>query len=80
VVVQASHLPLSTWVVCPTSTSANPATWRPEIDIDGTPTRVLTEQITAVDPQRLGQLAGRLSADEIRRLDRALLLVLDLAL
>ncbi|MDP9319371.1 MAG: type II toxin-antitoxin system PemK/MazF family toxin, partial [Actinomycetota bacterium] len=31
VVVQSDHLPLSTWLVAPTSTSARPASFRPEI-------------------------------------------------
>jgi mRNA interferase MazF len=34
VVVQSDQLPLSTWLVAPTSTSAQPASFRPEVDID----------------------------------------------
>ena len=41
VVVQSDLLPLSTWLVAPTSTSARAATFRPEVSIDGRPTRVL---------------------------------------
>ncbi|MDP5184227.1 type II toxin-antitoxin system PemK/MazF family toxin [Blastococcus sp. BMG 814] len=33
VVVQSDQLPLSTWMVAPTSTSARPATFRPEVEI-----------------------------------------------
>ena len=54
VVVQSDLLPLSTWLVAPTSTSARAATFRPEVFIDGRPTRVLAEQTSAVDPERLG--------------------------
>lgn len=72
VVVQSDLLPLSTWLVAPTSTSARPAEFRPEIDLDGTTTRVLTDQTTAVDPQRLGEFAGRLSAGELADVSAAL--------
>jgi len=67
-------------VVAPTSTGRRGASFRPEIEIDGTPTRVLVEQLTVVDPQiRLGAFAGRLSADEMMQVDDALraLLALD---
>ena len=78
VVVQSDLLPLSTWLVAPTSTSARAATVRPEVSIEGRPTRVLAEQTSAVDPQRLGNLAGHLSFDELRQVDAALRLVLGL--
>ncbi|WP_053722886.1 type II toxin-antitoxin system PemK/MazF family toxin [Saccharothrix sp. NRRL B-16348] len=78
VVVQSNALPLSTWLVAPTSTSARPASFRPEIELNGQPTRVLVEQTTAVDPQRLGDLVGRLSLHEMNEVDTALRTVLDL--
>jgi mRNA interferase MazF len=79
VVVQADEfMALSTTLVSPTSASALPATFRPAISLDGTETRVLVEQTTVVDPQRLGQSAGRLDADELRAIDDALALVLSL--
>ena len=79
VVVQADEfLHLSTTIVAPTSTSARPATFRPLIDLDGQETRVLVEQTTVVDPQRLGRAAGRLFASELRAVDEALALILDL--
>ncbi|MDK3256028.1 type II toxin-antitoxin system PemK/MazF family toxin [Blastococcus capsensis] len=78
VVVQSDQLPLSTWMVAPTSTSARPATFRPEVEIAGRPTRVLAEQTAATDPTRLGDSAGHLTFDELRRVDAALRLVLDL--
>jgi len=40
-------------------------------------TRVLAEQFAALDPHRLGELAGHLSFEELRRLDAALRLVTD---
>jgi mRNA interferase MazF len=78
VVVQSDVLPLSTWLVAPTSTSARAATFRPEVSIGGRSTRVLAEQATAVDPQRLGEPAGQLSVEELRQVDAALRLVLSL--
>lgn len=80
VVVQSDDLmALSTVLVAPTSASAAAATFRPCVEIDGEPTRVLVEQTTAVDPTRLGRPAGRLGAPEIARVDDALSLVLGLS-
>lgn len=78
VVVQSDHLPLSTWLVAPTSTSARAASFRPEVEIGGKTTRVLAEQTAAVDSQRLGKSVGILSLDEMRRIDAAMRIVLDL--
>ncbi|MFI9815468.1 type II toxin-antitoxin system PemK/MazF family toxin [Saccharothrix variisporea] len=78
VVVQSSALPLSTWLVAPTSTSARAASFRPEVEVNGQQTRVLVEQTAAVDPQRLGDLVGRLSLHEMTEVDAALRVVLDL--
>jgi mRNA interferase MazF len=78
VVVQSDRLPLSTWLVAPTSTSARAASFRPEVEIDGRVTRVLAEQTAAVDPGRLGNSVGCLSLEEMRRVDAALRIVLDL--
>jgi mRNA interferase MazF len=79
VIVQADEfLDLSTVLVSPTSTSARPASFRPTITLEGQETRVLVEQTTVVDPQRLGRSAGRLDASELRSADEALMLVLGL--
>lgn len=78
VVVQSDDLPLSTLLVAPTSTAARAATFRPEIEIAGRVTRVLAEQTSAVDPSRLGESVGCLSFDEMRRVDAALRIVMDL--
>lgn len=78
VVIQSDHVPLSTWLVAPTSTSARAASFRPEVEIAGVNTRVLAEQTAAVDPSRLGESVGFLSFDEMRRVDAALRVVLDL--
>lgn len=79
VVVQADEfLDLSTTLVAPTSTSARPASFRPTIRLRSEQTRVLVEQTTVVDPQRLGRSAGRLEASELRAVDDALALILGL--
>jgi mRNA interferase MazF len=78
VVIQSDQIPLSTWLVAPTSTSARPASFRPEVEIDGRTTRVLAEQTAAIDPTRLGDTSGHVTFDELRNIDAALRLVLDL--
>lgn len=79
VVIQSDDLPLSTWVVAPTSTGRREASFLPEIQIDGVRTRVMVEKLTVVDPEtRLGEFAGRLDAAELRSVDEALLTVLGL--
>jgi mRNA interferase MazF len=78
VVVQSDLLPLSTWLVAPTSTSARPTSFRPEIEIDGKTTLVLVEQTAAVDPGRLGHLVGHLTQNEMSTVESALTVVLGL--
>jgi len=79
VVVQADALlGLSTVLVAPTSRSAAAATFRPVVEVAGQATRVLVEQLRAVDVERLAEPAGRLRADEQRAVDDALELVLAL--
>jgi mRNA-degrading endonuclease toxin of MazEF toxin-antitoxin module len=50
----------------------------PTIELLGQEVRVLMEQTTAVDPQRLGELAGRLSHGELMEVNVALRAILDL--
>ena len=79
VVVQSdAFLPRSVVLVAPTSRSAKPASFRPEVEIDGSATRVLVEQIGAVDINRLGGLAGHLTPEEQWGVDAALLTVFGL--
>lgn len=79
VLVQADELlPRSVVVVAPTSRSARAASFRPEIDLDGERTRVLVEQLGAVDAQRLGDRVGHLSVEELWSVDEALSVVLGL--
>lgn len=79
VVVQADEfLPRSVVIVAPTSRSARPASFRPEAEIEGDTTRVLVEQLGAVDARRLGELVGHLTHEELWGVDEALQAVLGL--
>lgn len=46
------------------------------IALDERETRVLVEQTSVVDPQRLGRSAGRLEASQLGALEEALALIL----
>ncbi|HYM54186.1 MAG TPA: type II toxin-antitoxin system PemK/MazF family toxin [Solirubrobacteraceae bacterium] len=79
VIVQADDLlALSTVVICPTSHSAFSTSFHPEITLLDQPTQVLCEMVGAVDARALGERIAHLTNDEIRAVEDALLLVLDL--
>ena len=81
VIVQTDDLlALSTVVICPTSMSAPPASFHPEIELSGERTRVLCEMVGAIDARNLGQQHAHLAYDELRAIDDALLLVLGLSI
>ena len=79
VVVQSDALlPRSVVLIAPTSTRAQPASFRPVIDLEGQKTTVLVEQVGAVDVGGLGERVGHLEAEELWDVDTALSTVLDL--
>jgi mRNA interferase MazF len=79
VIVQADDLlALSTVVICPTSRSAFTASFHPEVIVADQATQVLCEMVAAVDTRALGERVGHLARDELRSVEDALLLVLDL--
>jgi mRNA interferase MazF len=79
VIVQADDLlSLSTIVICPTSRAAFPASFHPEVEIAEKPTQVLCEMVGAIDARALGNRVGHLAHDELRAVEDALSLVLDL--
>lgn len=79
VVVQSDALQrLSTVVVAPTSTVARRAGWRPRIVINGTESRVLVEQVVAVDARFCTDVVGRLDVEDMWAVDDALSFVLGL--
>jgi mRNA interferase MazF len=80
VVVQADDLlALSTVAICPTSQSAPPASFHPEISIGDEPTRALCEMVGAVDARAIGDPVAHLTRDEMRAVEEGLQLILDLA-
>jgi mRNA interferase MazF len=79
VIVQSDDLlTLSTVAICPTSSSAPPASFHPEITLGNEPTQILCEMIGSVDARALGTQVGHLTAREMRAVDDALVMVLDL--
>jgi mRNA interferase MazF len=79
VVVQASaYDQLSTWRVAPITPESFDSMIHPTIELFGKDVRVLVEQTTAVDPQRLGDFAGRLSPEELMEINVALRAILEL--
>ncbi len=71
VVVQSDDLLLSTVLIAPTSRSAQPRVFRPTIVLADEETQVLVEQTTAVAPERLGDLVGRVSRVELDEISAA---------
>ncbi len=78
VVVQPDWLTLSTWIVALTSTSARATSFRPPVVITGRQTLVMCDQLATIDMNRLTEPVGFLSLEEMRHVDDALALVLDL--
>jgi mRNA interferase MazF len=80
VVLQSNELlMMSTVVVAPTSTQAMPASFRPEIEVEGERTRVMVDHLTATDLSRVGEPVRMLTWEELADVDRALALVLGLS-
>jgi mRNA interferase MazF len=65
-------------LVAPTSPSAKAASFRPEIDLLGTTTRVLVEQVGAIDAGRLGDLVLHVTPEQQWGIDEAMMTVLGL--
>lgn len=79
VVVQSDELALSTAIVAPTSTSAHPYVFRPEVTVRGTPTRLMLDQLRAVDVEKaIADRVGRLNPAEMAEVNRLLRAVLDI--
>jgi len=65
-------------LIAPTSTAARDATVRPVIEILGDRTKVLVEQLAALDVSRLGETVMTVHGDTMWSIDDALELVLGL--
>jgi mRNA interferase MazF len=72
VVLSPSDMPWSVATIVPTSTSAQPAVFRPEVEIDGVPTRFLVDQVRTVDVRYVhGDPIHYLGRDELAELEHA---------
>ena len=72
-VVSPSDSPLSTVTVVPTLTSAGPSIHRPELEINGRPTRMLVDQIRSIDINYIvGDPVDFLNRDELAEVEHAL--------
>jgi mRNA interferase MazF len=74
-----SLLPSSVVIVAPTSRSAQPASYRPDLRVADQSTRVMVEQMTAVEGTRLGKLVGHATPEEMWGIDEAIMTVLGLS-
>jgi len=73
IVVSPSKFPWSVATIVPTSTSATPSVFRPELEFLGRATRVLTDQITTIDTDYLSvEPVDYLTRDQLAEIDHAL--------
>ncbi|MFJ9645198.1 type II toxin-antitoxin system PemK/MazF family toxin [Streptomyces sp. NPDC004244] len=78
-VLSPGGMPWNVATVIPTSTSAQPAEFRPELEIAGVPTRFLVDQIRTVDTRYVhGDPVHYLDRDELARVEHAVTLYLGL--
>lgn len=71
-VLSPSDMPWSVVTIVPTSTSAQPAVFRPEVELAGVPTRFLVDQIRTVDLRYLhGEPVHYLARDELAEVEHA---------
>lgn len=76
VIAQADTHALSTVIVCPTSTGAREATFRPMITVRDESTLVMVDQLMAVDLRRLGERVGAVSLADMLTIQKAIASVL----
>ncbi len=79
-VVSPSESPLPVVTVVPTSTSAQPAIHRPELEVAGIQTRMLVDQIRSIDIDYVtGEPVDYLSRDQMVEVELALARYLGIA-
>jgi mRNA interferase MazF len=72
-VLSPSDSPLSVVTVIPTSTSAGPSVYRPDLEIGGQATRMLVDQIRSIDVNHIaGDPIDFLNRDELAQVELAL--------
>lgn len=73
VVLSPTDMPWLVATVVPTSTSAQAAVFRPEVEIAGTPTKVLVDQIRTLDTDDVhGDPVDYLTRDQLAEIEHAL--------
>ncbi|WP_425329372.1 type II toxin-antitoxin system PemK/MazF family toxin [Streptomyces inhibens] len=71
-VLSPTSMPWSVATVVPTSTSAQPSVFRPEVELAGTSTRFLVDQIRTVDTSFIhGDPIHYLDRDELAEVEHA---------
>lgn len=71
-VISPTSMPWSVATIIPTSTTAQPAVFRPAVEIDGQMTRFLVDQIRSIDTTCLhGDPVYYLDHDELSEVERA---------
>jgi mRNA interferase MazF len=78
-VMSPSSMPWSVATVIPTSTAAQPAVFRPALEIHGQVTRFLVDQIRSIDTSYIhGEPVYYLDRDELREVEYAMIRYLGL--
>ena len=73
IVVSPAELPWSIATVVPTSRSAGPAAFRPEVEVLGEPTRALVDQLRSIDVSfASNEPVDVLNRPDLQALERAL--------
>lgn len=71
-VLSPTSMPWSVATIVPTSTSAQPAAFRPELEVAGTRTRLLVDQIRTIDVSYVhGDPVHYLDHDELAEVEHA---------
>jgi mRNA interferase MazF len=71
-VLSPSSMPWSVVTIVPTSTSAQPAVFRPSLEINGEQTRFLVDQIRSIDADYVvGEPVHYLERDELAEVEHA---------
>lgn len=79
-VISPADMPWSVATIIPTSTKAQPATFRPELEIAGERTRMLVDQIRTVDTDYIHDLVHYCTRDQMMEVEHALTFYLGLGL
>jgi mRNA interferase MazF len=79
-VMSPADMSWSVATIIPTSTDAQPAIFRPELEIAGNRTRLLVDQIRTVDTDYIHDLVHYCTRDQMMEVEHALALYLGLRL